>query len=68
MNICVIIGWNPDIIQKYGMVDYVGAEIVLMENVFEGIKVFLCDFHREQAWNRFTIYHWCLIVLNLIDK
>ena len=25
-----------------------------MESVFEKVKVFLCDFHREQAWHRWT--------------
>ena len=45
-------GWNPDIKPKYGMVDFDGAEIISMERVFEDVKVFICDFHREQAWNR----------------
>ena len=29
-------------------------EIGALENVFPGTLVFLCDFHREQSWTRWT--------------
>ena len=50
---------------KYGIADYVIAEIAALEaNIpdiaeiaalevdFPDIKVYLCDFHREQSWSR----------------
>ncbi|XP_068691142.1 uncharacterized protein [Montipora foliosa] len=43
-------GWNP----KYFMTDNCEQEITAIEEVFPGCKVFLCDFHREQAWERWT--------------
>ena len=43
---------NPDIHPKYAIVDFDEKEIAALENVFSGIFVFLCDFHREQAWHR----------------
>lgn len=49
----IILEWNPEIQPKYGMVDFDIAEINSLEFVFPGIKVFLCDFHREQAWHRY---------------
>ena len=33
------------------MVDSDSGEILSLENIFPSILVFLCDFHREQAWN-----------------
>ncbi|XP_039282521.1 uncharacterized protein LOC120348732 isoform X1 [Nilaparvata lugens] len=44
--------WNPDIHPKYGMVDYATEEIASLEAVFPSMKVFICTFHREQAWAR----------------
>ena len=46
----IVKSWNPDIIPKYGMVDFDDAEIIALEKLFPGIEVFLCDFH--QAWTR----------------
>ena len=48
----LLLGWNPLVILKYGMVDYDIAEIAALEAVFPGIKVYLCDSHREQSWSR----------------
>ena len=44
--------WSPDIKPKYGMTDFDDAETLALEAVFPGILLFLCDFHREQAWRR----------------
>ena len=44
--------WNPTWDPKYAMVDYSEAEINALENTFVDIIVYLCDFHREQSWNR----------------
>ena len=34
------------------MCDYSEAEISPIERAFPGITVYICDFHREQAWTR----------------
>ena len=48
----IVQSWNPDVQPKYAMTDFDTAEISSLEFLFPGIKVFLCDFHREQAWTR----------------
>ena len=45
--------WNPDTIPKFAMVDFDNVEIINLEGLFPTIKIFLCDFHREQAWHRY---------------
>ena len=50
----IIKEWNPDVIPKYAMVDFDSGEILSLEKIFPSILVFLCDFHREQAWNRWV--------------
>ena len=45
--------WNP----QYFMTDYSEAEMVALQQAFPTTKVFLCDFHREQAWVRWTRDH-----------
>ena len=44
--------WNPDVSPAFAMVDFDSAEIMSLQRVFPNISTFLCDFHREQAWNR----------------
>ena len=39
------------------MSDYSEAELLAIEQVFPESKTFLCDFHREQAWERWTKDH-----------
>ena len=34
--------------------DYSEAEISAIEQAFSSITVYVCDFHREQAWTRWT--------------
>ena len=46
--------WNPIVFPKYAFVDFDEREIKSLEIVFERVKVFLCDFQREQAWYRWT--------------
>ena len=50
----IVRSWNPEINPKYAMVDFDAGEILSLEDVFPGILVFLCDFHREQSWNRWV--------------
>ncbi|XP_065650796.1 uncharacterized protein LOC136078917 [Hydra vulgaris] len=44
--------WNPLFQPKFFMTDYSNEEINLLETVLPGCQVFICDFHREQAWER----------------
>ena len=46
--------WIPMVFPKYAFVDFDEREIASLEIVFERVKVFLCDFHREQALHRWT--------------
>ena len=36
------------------MSDYSEAEFVVVEQVFPSSHLYICDFHREQAWERWT--------------
>ena len=49
--------WNTDWNPQYFMSDYSEAELSAVEAVFSSTKVYLCDFHREQAWVRWTRDH-----------
>lgn len=51
----IVKGWNPEICPKYAMIDFDTGEIISLTSLFDGIKVFLCDFHREQAWKRWIV-------------
>ncbi|KAK3093881.1 hypothetical protein FSP39_021404, partial [Pinctada imbricata] len=42
--------WNP----KFFMTDFCEREIGAIEDVFAESFVFICDFHREQSWLRWT--------------
>ena len=44
--------WNPYWKPMYAMVDCCREEINAIEITFPECKVFICDFHREQAWDR----------------
>ena len=50
----VLTSWNPSWKPKYFMTDYSEAEIAALETCFPDVTVYLCDFHREQAWERWT--------------
>ena len=50
----LLISWNPKWNPSYFMTDYSEAEIGALENCFPSATVYLCDFHREQAWERWT--------------
>ena len=48
----IIKQWNPSWNPNFFLCDYSDAEIAAIEQAFPGILVYLCDFHREQAWTR----------------
>lgn len=53
----ILMQWNPQWKPKFFMSDYSEAELLAIEKCFPSTKVFLCDFHREQAWERWTRDH-----------
>ncbi|WAR16479.1 CARTF-like protein [Mya arenaria] len=50
----VLKAWNPSWNPTYFMTDYDRNEINAIENTFPGCFTYLCDFHREQAWQRWV--------------
>ena len=50
----IIRQWNPMWKPNFFLCDYSDAEIAAIEQAFPGILVYLCDFHREQAWTRWV--------------
>ena len=46
--------WNPQWKPKYFMVDFSATEIGATETQFPGVMVYICDFHRQQAIQRWT--------------
>lgn len=48
----IIKAWSPDWKPAHFMCDYAEEEISAIESVFTEAFVYLCDFHREQAWER----------------
>ena len=49
--------WNPLWSPVYLMCDYSEAEILAIETAFQCATVCLCDFHREQCWERWVKNH-----------
>ena len=54
--LAVLKQWNPNWKPSFFIIDYSEAELSAIEEVFPSTKVYLCDFHREQAWER-----WCKV-------
>jgi len=50
----ILIVWNPEWNPNYFMTDFSEAEILALETSFPNTNVYLCDFHREQAWERWV--------------
>ena len=50
----ILSSWNPEWNPKFFMTDYSEAEIGAITSVFPLCQTYLCDFHREQAWERWT--------------
>nr|XP_047146875.1 uncharacterized protein LOC124819377 [Hydra vulgaris] len=48
--------WNPSFQPKFVLTDYSNEEINSIEYVFSGCSVLICDFHREQAWERWLLH------------
>ena len=52
--LAVIKRWNPTWNPNYFMMDYSDAEMSAIQNIFPSTQIFVCDFHREQAWERWV--------------
>ena len=50
----MIKSWNSRWKPKYFRVDYSMAEINAIESEFPDVAVYICDFHRGQAWQRWV--------------
>ncbi|XP_069109644.1 uncharacterized protein [Argopecten irradians] len=44
--------WNPNWNAHYFMCDFDLREVGALESTFKGAQVLLCNFHRDQAWQR----------------
>ena len=49
--------WNPDWNPAFFTSDYSEAEFLAVEQVFPSSQLYICEFHREQAWERWTRDH-----------
>ena len=49
--------WNPMWNPQFFMTDYSEAELLALEQTFPGVQIYLCDFHRKQAWKWWTNNH-----------
>ena len=54
--LAVLKRWNPNWKPSFFIIDYSEAELSAIEEAFPSTKVYLCNFHREQAWER-----WCKV-------
>ena len=50
----ILSSWNPSWQPPHFTVDYSEAEIEAIQRTFPACKIYLCDFHREQAWERWV--------------
>ena len=53
----VLKSWNPEWNPSFFMTDYSESEMLAIESSFPGIQIYICDFHREQAWERWVKDH-----------
>ena len=53
-GLAVLSKWNPNWKPPFFMTDFDEKEINAVEKVFPQCNVYLCDFHREQAWTRWV--------------
>ena len=50
----ILSSWNREGQPPYFMTDYSEAEIGAITTVFPNCQIYLCDFHKEQSWERWT--------------
>ena len=50
----ILKSWNPKWNPQFYLTDYSDAEIAAINKLFPTTQVYLCEFHREQAWERWV--------------
>jgi hypothetical protein len=50
----ILKAWNPTWEPQFYLTDYSDAEIAAITKAFPNTQVYLCEFHREQAWERWV--------------
>ena len=50
----IISSWNPTWQPRFFLTDYSDAEMCAVEKVFPATQLYLCEFHREQHWERWV--------------
>ena len=50
----ILKSWNPDWEPQFYLTDYSDTEISAVNKLFPNTQVYLCEFHREQAWERWV--------------
>lgn len=50
----ILKSWNPKWEPQFYLTDYSDAEIAAVNKLFPKTQVYLCEFHREQAWERWA--------------
>lgn len=52
--ISILKQWNPTWDPPVVLCDYSEAEMSAIKSAFNSARIYLCDFHREQAWTRWV--------------
>ena len=50
----ILKSWNPKWEPQFYITDYSDVEIAAVNKLFPKTQVYLCEFHREQAWERWV--------------
>ena len=54
----ILKNWNQEWKPRFFIIDYSEAEMQAIEETFSETKVYICDFHKEQASE-----HWCKVII-----
>ena len=52
--------WNPKVFPKYGFVHLDEHEMTSLDIVLGQVKVFVCNFHKAEAWQNWISKSYCL--------
>ena len=50
----IIKSWTPNWDPKFFITDYSDAEMSAISRLFPNTQLYMCEFHREQAWERYV--------------
>ena len=51
----ILKSWNPEWNPQFYLTDYSDAEFAAINKLFPTTQVYLCEFHREQAWESWVM-------------